>query len=449
MARRLLRIDTLMTADTLRSHRYSKVAMGIHWITALLVIVMIPMGIWMSNAISDPSQQAAAYRLYQLHKSIGFLILALTVVRILWRVKRRPPPSAPSLKPWEHFLARATHAAFYAILLLMPLSGWIYVSSGWAVSTDQSLKVATSFFGWFEIPHIAPVAHADSLVRRTIAFRSMGFHWAMAIGAIVLIVLHVAGALKHQFLDRDGSLGLMVPRLTAPKGGHGPQRRGPVFPALIGVIVIVAAASVSAMLGLTHNPGKPSASAAPSQALTGGSPVIASISTAVEPGTAPQWAVVNGATLTFSGVHAGAPFKGGFRRWKPHIYFDPQNLPGSKLVILIETSSVFTGDATQEGTLVEEEWFNVGQQPVARFDSTNIQSAGGDRYDISGTLRVKDRHVPVTFKARIQINGTHAEATGKFSLDRTALDLGMASDPAAEWVSRIIPMTFRIEADRR
>ena len=134
--------------------RYSPVAIALHWVIALLILSMIPMGLWMTAAIERSDSQALAYRVFQIHKSIGFLILALTVVRIVWWLTHRPPALPGGMKRWEAFAAGATHVAFYALLLALPLTGWLYVSAGWAVSQDRALEVATSWFGLFPLPHL-------------------------------------------------------------------------------------------------------------------------------------------------------------------------------------------------------------------------------------------------------------------------------------------------------
>ena len=101
--------------------------------------------------------------------------------------------------------------AFYALLLALPLTGWLYVSAGWAVSQDRALEVATSWFGLFPIPHLPGVAELAAGVKRALAFQAMGAHAAMAWGAVILVALHVGAALKHQFIDRDNVLHRMIP----------------------------------------------------------------------------------------------------------------------------------------------------------------------------------------------------------------------------------------------
>lgn len=425
--------------------------MLLHWLIAIAILAMIPLGIWMSDAIGDPAQQATAYRVFQLHKAVGFTILALTLVRLAWRLLKPPPPPAANLQPWEVFLSRATHAAFYAILILVPLSGWVYVSTGWAVSGDAPFQVATSWFGLLEIPHLQFVAGAALELRRQIAFEAMGFHWTMVLCAIVLIVLHAVAALKHHFIDRDSTLAAMVPGLRVP-GKSGTRRKagGAKTAAVLGIALVVLISGLSAVTGLFHDwrPGEEAALAAAAAENEEGAPA-SPIDLTVEPGTAPEWQVADGAELGFSGMHADEPFTGGFEDWSAHIWFDPDDLAGSKITILIETGSAVTGDRSQEGSLRQDEWFGIETYPIARFDSAAIEPLGGDAYQVSGTLQMKERQVPVSFEADIAIDGDTASATGGFDLEREALNLGMQSDPDAAWVSAVIPVTFTLDATRR
>jgi cytochrome b561 len=423
-----------------KAERYTAVAIVLHWLIALAVLAMIPMGLWMSEAITDPAQQQAAYRIFQLHKSIGFAILALTLVRLAWRLGH-PVPALPSaMPPWERFGARATHAAFYALLILMPLTGWAYVSTGWSVGYDQPLNVATSWFGLFGIPHLPGFADAAAEVKRTVAFRSMGAHSLMGLGAIILVVLHIGAALKHQLKDKDGVVAGMAPWLKTNVPGEVTPNRGrmPVF-AGTGLIVLVLMIG-----GLLNTPKGALKAAAPAD-----TSAPSTISQTVTPGTATAWTVDKAASsIAFTGNHAGKDFAGRFPDWDGHIWFDPNNLSGSKVVVLVRTGSVITGDATQEGSLREPEWFDPEAAPVARFEASNFRALGGDRYEASGALFLKDRNAPVVLPFTLSITGDQAKASGTLELDRTALNMGMISDPAAEWVSQMIGVSVTVSARR-
>ncbi len=436
------------------AHRYSAVAVTLHWVIAVCILSMIPMGWWMTAAIEQPDSQALAYRVFQIHKSIGFLILALTVVRIVWRLTHRGPALPPGMKRWEAFAAHTTHVAFYTLMLALPLTGWLYVSAGWAVSQDRALEVATSWFGLFPIPHLPGVAELAAGVKRALAFQAMGAHAAMAWGAVILVALHVGAALKHQFVDRDGVLSHMVPFLKPGlKAEHEPSVSAPSSPwaergvgvALIAVVAVAGAVAARpyAMPGLemtrTEAPAPVSAPAS--------GPVSAEAP--VTPGTAAGWTIDPAASsIAFGGTHAGAAFKGRFERWEGQVWFDPADLAGSKAVITVQTASARTGDPTQEGSLQGAEWFDPSRYPTARFETTGFRALGGDRYEATGRLRIKTTTVPVVLPFTFRETGGVAAVDGRLELDRTALDMGMESDATGDWVSKMIGVQIKVTARR-
>ncbi|MFC3265060.1 cytochrome b, partial [Camelimonas abortus] len=208
--------------------RYDGVAIALHWLGAACIIALLATGFWMTSAIARPDSQALAYRVFQLHKSLGFLALALAVVRLQWRLAHPLPPPPAGMRAWERFAAGAAHAAFYALLLLLPLTGWLLVSAGWATASDAPLAVPTRWFGLFTVPHLPGVADAAPATRRALAFGSGAAHAALAWTMLTLLALHVAAALKHQFIARDGALARMIPGLApAGAGQPGTGRRRP------------------------------------------------------------------------------------------------------------------------------------------------------------------------------------------------------------------------------
>lgn len=429
------------TVTPREAERYSGVAIVLHWLIAIAVLAMIPMGLWMSEAISDPEQQAAAYAVFQLHKSVGFTILALTVMRLVWRLMH-PVPALPAGMPaWERFAARATHAAFYGLLLLLPLTGWIYVSAGWTIDFDRALNVATSWFGLVHIPHLNSVASADEATRRVIAFRAMHAHEWMAWGVLALAAAHIAAALKHHFHDRDAVLAGMAPWLKVEAGERKAQRDGPA--ALAAGAAAVVAICIVGGLAARPAPRKPAVPRPSVAAATG------AVDGPVVPGKAAAWAIDRSASsIAFTGTHASKGFKGRFEDWEGHIWFDPADLAGSKVVAVVRTGSVKTGDKTQEDSLIEDEWFDPARFPTARFEASEFRAVGPGRYEAKGTLRIKAKTVPVVLPFDLKITGDDARMTGKVELDRTALDLGMYSDPSAEWVSQAISLTVAVVAKR-
>lgn len=424
--------------------RYTPVAIALHWAIAVAIFAMIPMGWWMSEAINEPGSQALAYRVFQIHKSVGFLILALTALRLIWRLTHRTPGMPAEMKTWERFAARATHAAFYGLMLALPLTGWLYVSAGWAVATDAPLAVATSWFGLFTVPHLPFIDEASAGLRRAVAYQAMGAHGLMAWGAVVLIALHVGAALKHQFINRDGVLAHMIPVLKHGDGRIAPEPK-PLLrwtERLAGLGFIAALAVAGGIAAkpapLADGAGAVTAVAAPATA-----------EAAVTPGTARAWTINRAASsIEFTGTHAGAAFKGRFEQWEGQVWFDPADLAGSKAVVLVKAGTARTGDATQEGSLTGAEWFDPSAYPTARFEATSFKALGGDRYEATGTLRIKTTTVPVVLPFTFEEANGVATVAGRLELDRTALDLGMMSDASGDWVSKFIGVEIRVKASR-
>jgi cytochrome b561 len=179
--------------------RYGLVAVTLHWLIALLFLMMIGLGLTMTHLpITDPW----TFPLFQLHKSIGVTIFALVALRVAWRAGNRAPSLPPNLRPWERVLAHLTHYGLYAALLLMPLTGWITVSA-------SPLGIPTVLYGVVPLPHIGFIAaRPDKEMIETVA----GWvHTAIGWTAVALVCLHFAAALKHHFVLKDDVLRRMLP----------------------------------------------------------------------------------------------------------------------------------------------------------------------------------------------------------------------------------------------
>ncbi len=171
--------------------RYSIGAMIFHWLIAVLVIVN-----WRIAESAEHLQGAEKSAVFANHKSVGMLILVLTLGRIAWRFAH-PLPSLPNnYAPWERILARTTHVIFYVLLIGLPLGGWL---------ASSLFRSPVDFFGLFTIPML-PVGENKDLG---------GFifdaHKTAGTIMIYLIGLHILGALKHTFIDKDLGIFRMLP----------------------------------------------------------------------------------------------------------------------------------------------------------------------------------------------------------------------------------------------
>ncbi|WP_076071340.1 cytochrome b [Sphingomonas montana] len=167
--------------------RYSRVAIAFHWTIALLVIVNLGIGLL--------HEQLEGIQLIPVHKSIGITVLFLSIARLAWRLTH-PAPALPADVPgWQRAVSGITHMALYALMILMPLTGWWFASA--AVK-----KYPLDWFGLFPIPYL-PVTRGGDLTHS--AHEVLG--WTM----LALVALHVAAALKHHFIDRDTVLLRIMP----------------------------------------------------------------------------------------------------------------------------------------------------------------------------------------------------------------------------------------------
>lgn len=175
------------------SVRYHRVAIFLHWVIALAIIAMLAVGLVME----DISPLSLRIEVYQLHKSLGLTILALSLVRLFWRLTHKAPPLPAAMPAWEKFGARTAHVILYIVMIGMPMSGWAIIST-------SSTKFPTHYFGTFLVP-LLPLDKALHDVAESA-------HALLAYGAIGLISLHVLAALKHHFITHDDVLTRMLPR---------------------------------------------------------------------------------------------------------------------------------------------------------------------------------------------------------------------------------------------
>lgn len=178
--------------------RYHMLLISLHWIMALAFIAMIIMGIVMTEGGLEKSLR---FKFYQWHKSFGVLLLWAFVLRIFIRQLTALPPLPERLSKRDKVLAKAGHIILYAFMLLMPLSGWLMVSS-------SAYGLPTMIFSWFEWPHV-PFVAANKQVHE---FSEETHEW-LAYSFIAVILLHVLAVLKHWYVDKVN----ILPRMGVGK----------------------------------------------------------------------------------------------------------------------------------------------------------------------------------------------------------------------------------------
>lgn len=172
------------------AQRYGAVAQTLHWTIVALIVIQVSLAIMADDLPAGLEKLVIVTR----HKSFGITILALVILRIVWRLLNRPPP-LPPMPRWQNIAAHVSHWGMYVLLLAMPLSGWMMSSSA---------NYPVSWFGLFQLPDLVGPSKPLNDVMHDL-------HETFAVMLLTLIGVHIAAALKHHFWDGHGLLWRMLP----------------------------------------------------------------------------------------------------------------------------------------------------------------------------------------------------------------------------------------------
>jgi cytochrome b561 len=180
--------------------RYTKTAVFFHWIIAVLIVVNVAFAL-LAESMGDENIRF----MFDTHKSIGITVLGLVIMRLLWRMTHRPPALPPEYKSWERSASKITHWTLYFIMFAMPISGWLH-DSAWKAAPEIKLN----WFGLFELPRLGWIMNMDDATKE-IWHDIMGeAHEIGGYALYALVFLHIAGALKHQLIDKHRELQRMM-----------------------------------------------------------------------------------------------------------------------------------------------------------------------------------------------------------------------------------------------
>ena len=172
--------------------RYTKTAMLLHWLMAILIIAAFFLGLTM---VDIKGFSPTKLRYYSWHKWLGMTVLALAVLRALWRLRHAPPPAPAGMPRWQHQASELMHYALYALIFAVPLSGYLYTTAA---------NVPVVYLGLLPIPPLFEGTPELKAVLKPI-------HYWLTMGMAAAVVVHAGAALKHHFIDRDDILKRMLP----------------------------------------------------------------------------------------------------------------------------------------------------------------------------------------------------------------------------------------------
>ena len=368
------------------TRKFGAVTKTFHWLTALLILSALALGIIASQApYSDGTELARKAWLFSLHKTIGLSAFLVAIMRILWAFTQPRPHLLNGNQRLEATAAESAHWVLYGAMLLVPLTGWLH-------------HAATTGFA----PIWWPFGQSLPFVPKSEGFASLmgGLHFTFMLVLIATIAAHVGGALKHFFIDKDQTLQRMLPGLrsnalpTTEQPGH-------IAPLLTALTVWVGACAVG-IWAFTHPIEN-----------TDATPQLAEV--------ASQWRVESG-TLEITVRQMGSDIRGGFADWTAEITFDENSPDGQhgEVRVNVGIASLELGSVTSQA--LGPDFLDAESHDLAVF-AAGITS-DDQRYVARGTLTLKGATIPVTLPFDLTLEGDRAEMSGQLTLDRRDFGVG-------------------------
>ena len=371
--------------------KFSSLTKIFHWLTAGLILMIIPLGVLANRAPFETSEQLAQKAwLFSMHKTLGVAVFFVALLRILWAMtQEKPGPLHPDRKA-ETLLADIIHWVLYISLVAVPLTGWIE-------------HAATSGFApiWWPFGQSLPfIPQSESL-----AGVFAGLHWMFGKLMVASILLHIAGALKHHFIDKDATLRRMwFGASDAPETlPHARKATAPI----VAVLAFGGAAAAAYNLGFLERHGETIAAAALED-------------------VASDWTVTEGA-LSITITQFGSKVSGSFAEWTSDISFDPEPADVMGTVeTVVSIGSLTLGSVTADA--MGPDYFDVEMHPTAVFTADIMPD--GNAYVAEGTLTIKDASVPVSLPFVLDLDGDTAQMAGSLSINR--MDFGVGATQTDE-----------------
>ncbi len=402
---------------------YGSVTKTFHWLTALLILSAIPLGIIASNlahGLRDPSitpdeatlQLTAT--LFSLHKTIGVSVFFVALARILWAVSQPKPGLLNGDNAPEAWLAETVHWLLYGSLVAVPLTGWIH-------------HAATTGFApiWWPFGQSLPFVPKNEHLAGFTSTLHYTLQWVL-VGAVSL---HIIGALKHHVVDGDATLRRMLPAYAPAQPTE--QQPNHVLPFITALVIWASALGGASMLGwFTHSHAVVGDAAA--------APELAQVES--------DWQVEEGA-LTISVRQMGSDVAGSFADWTADISYDeaPDDTGRhGKVEVTIATTSLTLGSIGEQAKGAG--YLAANTHPTARFAADLMARDSG--HMAVGTLSIRDQSVAVEMPFDLTINGDTAIASGTLGVDRR--DFGIGADVKDEGsLGFAVEIAFELTATRQ
>jgi cytochrome b561/polyisoprenoid-binding protein YceI len=356
----------------LKLDEYTPAAKALHWLIALLIFVLFPLGWFMDGFTGLQKFQA-----YNMHKSLGLTVLLLTVLRLAWRFFNPAPALPDSVPERQKRAAHGLHHTLYLTVFLIALAGWAMISASDKPSALFNLRPFPL------LPWLSDLPVADKKFYHSIFEEAHGvLGWVL----LVLLALHIGAALYHGIVLKDGIFSTMRPNF-----GKRSKTASAAF-ILLGAGVLAAG---------------------------GGGKALAS-----------DWSVKPAESqIAFEATGGGNVTRGTVGQFRAEIEFDPDTPDKTSVRVLLDMNSAATGTADADETLRSADFFNPSQFPTAQFVARGAQAAGEGRYVLNGRLTLKGVTRPVALPFSIDIRSGTARVKAETTINR--LDFGVGPESLA------------------
>ena len=387
--------------------RYTSVAISLHWLIAFFLIGLLAMGKYMTHLEeTDPLR----FTLTQWHKSFGITVLFLAALRVIWRFTHKPPALPVNTPRFERVASHAAHLLMYLLMVVIPLSGWVFVSV-------SPLNLETLLFTIIPWPHISFLSSMPE--REALAAQAGLVHMWLANTLLLLVIVHVCAAFFHQIVQRDGLISRML-MSDSHRDTHDLNH------GIIAGILLAGAGGLFLYDSIdktesVNNTGVVSTSESDDLSNDSGAAGIV-------------------AAVGFTAIQSGQPLVGTFNEVTVDLFINDAEPELSELSATVATATVSTGDSQMDGTIVTADWFAADEFPEAAFMSSNFEKNDNNSYTVTGDMTIRGTTRPVEFVLSLEAG----VGRGEFTINRR--DFGIGDAGQDEFVDSEVMIEFAVQS---
>jgi cytochrome b561/polyisoprenoid-binding protein YceI len=397
------------------SESYGLVAQVLHWLTALLILTLLVLGVYMHDLPTNtPSEIDTKIWLYSLHKTLGILAFAAAIVRVIWALIQPSPYPLNSERKFESLLASTIHWVLYGSILLMPITGWLH---------HASLEGFAPI--WWPFAQDLPFIPKDPELARFLG----AAHEFTAFLLISSLVLHIAGAMKHVLIDRDQTLSRMLPwkKVEISKSLNESENKASSRLFAGGIFVALLLALIASQMSFQKTSSQSDA-------------ITRSASTS-------GWSVdYTKSSLNIEIIQNNNPVQGSFSEWQADVIFDPDALDQASVEVRIKTASLILGGVTKDA--ISGNFLNVLEFPQAVFSSDKFFKVSDGKFQAVGDLTIAGITKPLILPFDLKIENGRAFMQSNVELQRLDYELGRQGYTTDGILGFAVKVNVMLEADK-